>query len=68
MHDDPLILLRCPRCHAEYEPDEFAGNEVPRCGACDWEATDPGPIDQLAPELEPVYRSDIFKDWERRYE
>jgi hypothetical protein len=58
--DDPLMMFRCPRCGAEYDAEQFAGDEVPRC--TDW--CEPF-ADDIATGasygLDPVYRSDILQ-------
>lgn len=58
---DPIMLLRCPRCGSEYDPEQFRGGEVPRCIEWCEPFDDEVPAGQV-PTLEPVYRSDLLAD------
>jgi len=55
---NPLMLLHCPHCGSDYDPEQWKQNEVPRCEEC--EHLNDLPAGQ-GPQLEAVYRSDLLQ-------
>ncbi len=54
---DTLVLLRCPRCGADYDPEQFRGDEVPRC--VDWCEPFDDDLPAGTSSLEAIYRDDL---------
>lgn len=66
MSRDPnqLMLLHCPRCGSDYDPEQFRGDEVPRC--IEWcEPFDDDVPAGEAPALEGVYLSDLMDGYRK---